>query len=106
MKYLVLLLIPMIALARPVTLKTNVNFVSSLTSTLALAKNKARQGLIISNKGQDAILVKFGASHSGPEGMFIPTSTAVEFTNPPMDSLYIKSQSSTGVGRVDVNEFE
>ena len=83
-------------------------FTGNLFPGLALAKNKSRKGLIISNNGADVILVQFGSSTGSSTyvPMRIPATTAVEFQNVPMDDIYIKGASSTGTREVGILEFE
>lgn len=105
--FLFLLLLPLIAFARPVTVKTQGNFTPTQSSQSAMAKNKNRQGLIISNKGTDAILVKFASSHAGStDGIKLAAGAVLDFTNPPMDAVYVVLAASTGANTIDILEFE
>lgn len=105
--FLFLLLLPIIALARPVTVKTQGNFTPTQSSQQALAKNKNRQALVISNKGTDAILVKFASSHAGgTAGIKIAAGANMDFVNPPMDAVFVVLAASTGSNVIDILEFE
>ena len=107
---LVVLLIPLFVFADRVTKKTQTEFTfeTSGAATSALAKNKNRKGLIISNNGADAIYVQFGTSSAIAtlDGMKLAANTAYEFTNVPMDIVYIKGGASTGTRKVGIIEFE
>lgn len=102
-----ILLVPFIALARPVTVKTQGNFTPTQSSQAALSSNKNRKALIISNKGTDAILVQFGTSHAGGTGgIKLAAGANLDFENPPMDSVYVVLAASTGLNSADFLEFE
>lgn len=93
--------------ARPGTVKTYAPTALSTSSALVLSANKERKGLIISNRGTDPALIKFGSLHSdGLQGIKLAAGSIIDFVTVPMDSVYIRTAASTGVNAVDVIEFE
>lgn len=106
MRFLPFLFIPLLALARPVTLKSHNTITPTLSTQVALAQNKERMGLIISNKGTDAVLIKFGSSISASEGVRLAASSNIDFNNVPMDSINVKLAASTGSNTMEISEFE
>lgn len=102
----ILFLFPLIALADRVTIKTKADYTATTTAGTALAQNKNRKGLIISNKGVDNILVQFGTSSAIAEGMDIDNGVTVQFTHVPMDAVIIGARASTGANPIGVLEFE
>lgn len=65
------------------------------TSTLVLAANLNRNYLLVQNKGSADVILKLGSVQSGSEGIIIPASGNYEPIRVPIDSLYLKSSTST-----------
>lgn len=107
---LISLLIPLCVFADRVTKKTqtSITFAADLSPGLALAANKERKGLIISNQGADAIQIQFGATTAtgNADHMHLAATSSYEFKNVPMDAIYVKGAASTGTKKVGIIEFE
>lgn len=116
MKNLLLVLliaIPIYVFADRVTKKTQTTILFSGDGSpiQALAANRNRKGLIISDNGADAIFIQFGSSSANGnpqnlDAMKLAANTAYEFQNVPMDAIWIKGAASTGTRRVGIIEFE
>ena len=91
-----------------VTTKTQGEITPLLSTTqTVLSANRFRRGLILSNTGTDAVLIQFGTSAvSTTKGMTIPASTAVQFTQVPVDAIYVQLRASTGTNKLSYQEFE
>ena len=104
---LLVLILPALALARQVTMKTQGNFTPTQTTQLALASNRNRQALVVSNKGTDAVLLKFGNSAAGTtNGIKLAAGANMDFVNAPADNVYVVLAASTGTNVIDILEFE
>lgn len=104
---LISLLIPLAVLGRAVSRKNSGNFTPTQTTQLVFSANRNRQGLVISNKGTDAVLVNFGSSAAGTtSGLKIAAGSNIDFNNPPADAIYVVLAASTGTNSIDVLEFE
>jgi hypothetical protein len=110
---LAVLAIPLVVLAERGTKKTQSAFLFDAAGvpTQALAKNKNRKGLIVSNNGADTVYIQFGSSSASvdpqnTDAMRLAGNTAHEFQNVPMDAIYIKGAASTGTRRIGIIEFE
>lgn len=76
-------------------MKEPVAFSATTTSTQALTYNTYRRYLIIQNRGAASIYVKFGAVHSGTEGLEIVGGGNYEMLTPPFNSVWIVAASGT-----------
>lgn len=95
--FMIVLLFSFRVFAAPtaVDIKTQTVVTATTTSTVALAENKERRYLLIQNNGAVTVYVKFGAAHSGTEGVWIIAGGNYEPFQAPLESIYVKSASST-----------
>lgn len=94
--FLLLLVLPQLAFATPkeqVGLTTQTQFGASTVSTLALSANSERAWLYIQNpSGVSTVLLKFGSSSTGTEGILLGTSVPY-FMGPVQGDVYLKSSA-------------
>lgn len=90
-----LLLVTMVAHGSSV-ISTMTEGTATTTSTLAKATNVNRKYLMIQNRGVEDIYIKTASVHTGGQvGIIIVGGGSWEPVDAPMESIYIKSASST-----------
>lgn len=92
---LLALFMAMPAWADKCSITTQTEFSATTASAVALAQDGARACLVIMNKGSTSVYIKFDSAHSGTEGILLVANGSWEAANVPINSVYIKSASST-----------
>lgn len=97
MKFLILFLLPFAVQAQTYNCRvlTQTQFNATTLSTVAIAENRSRRCLMVQNMGDSTIIVKFGSSHSGNEGVMISSKSTWQPIIIPVNSLYLKSFSTS-----------
>jgi hypothetical protein len=75
--------------------KEPVAVTATTTSTMVLSANTYRRYLIVQNRGDASVLIKFDSAHTGDEGLEIIATGNYELPTPPYNSVWVKAVTDT-----------